>query len=239
MFWTEKFRINSHDCDTMGYAKPSSVLRYMQETAFLQHQNCGPTIAELRRDGKAFILSKLTMSIYSKLKAFDEITVTSWNIESKGASFNRCCRMYSKDVLVAELISVFALVDINTRRFVRVSDVELNFTPEDETVELDAPARLHIPDDVSLALNGEYTVYHSLCDENCHMNNTNYIDMFCNFIPDITEKRVATCSVSYQSEAELGCVLKVYRALDDEGIYYFKTVKPDGSINAISRIVLE
>ncbi len=238
MVWTEEYRINSHGCDCNGFVKPSEVLRYMHETANMQLLNCGPSNEELRADNKAFILSKVNMSIYDTLRAYDKIKVETWACESRGVSFNRCSRMYRGDDLVAEMLVVCALVDIETKQLCRVADVQFGFDAEDTVLELDAPGRIRIPAGLELALRGEHTVTYSQTDMNMHLNNTNYLDLFCDYLPNMKHKRVITVSINYSAEAPLGSTLKVYCA-EDDGTYYFRTVRDDGKTNAEAILMAE
>jgi len=238
MVWSEQYRINSHGCDLNGTVKPSVILRYMHETANLQMQHCGPSNDELRKQGKAFILSKINMSIYEQLHAFDSIKVETWAAESRGVSFYRCSRVFRGDELVAEMVGVFALVDIENKTFCRVNDVKFGFDTEDMMLELDMPSRIRIPDGLDLTLRGEHTVTYSQTDVNMHLNNTNYLDMFCDYLPNIKNKRVITVSINYSAEAPLGETLKVYCG-EDDGTYYFRTVREDGKTNAEAIIIAE
>lgn len=238
MIYTENYRISSHDCDFNGIARPSAILRYMHETSNLQLKEYGPSNDDLRKDGKAFILSKINLSFYKALRAFDNISVETWACESKGVSFYRCTRVLMGDDLVAEMVGVFALVDIENKSFCRVSDIKFGFEEEPTMLELDLPARFKIPSEVDLALQGEYTVSYSDTDENMHMNNTNYLDLFCNFLPDNKNNRVITAVINYQAEAPIGETVKIYRGEDDD-VYYFRTVREDGLVNSESRIMVD
>lgn len=238
MIYTEEYRINSHDCDFNGAVRPSAILRYMHETSNLQMQEYGPSNDELRADNKAFILSKINLSFYSELHAFDRIKVETWAVESRGVSFYRCSRVFRNDDLVAEMVGVFALVDISSKKFCKVSDVEFGFTSEPNMLELDLPARFKIPESVDLGLIGEYNVNYSDTDVNMHMNNTNYLDVFCDHLPDTKNNRVITAIINYQSEAPLGATVKVYRGEDEDG-YYFRTVRDDGNVNSEALIMTD
>ena len=238
MIYTEEYRINSHDCDFNGAVRPSAILRYMHETSNLQMHNYGPSNDELRADNKAFILSKINLSFYRELRAFDHIKVETWAVESHGVSFYRCSRVFRNDDLVAEMVGVFALVDISTRQFCKVSDVEFGFDTEPNMLELDIPSRFKIPDGIDLGLIGEYTVNYSDTDVNMHMNNTNYLDVFCDYLPNTKNCRVITAIINYQTEAPLGATVKVYRGEDDDG-YYFRTVRADGNVNAEALIMTD
>lgn len=237
MKWTENYRINSHDCDAAGKVRPSLVLRYMQETANLQLRTLGPTAEALVAADKAFILSRINISQYAPLYAYDDITVSSWACESHGVTFNRCYQMRRGEDIVAEAASVWALIGISDRKIYRVEDIELGFSV-DEPLELDAPRRVHIPRELTLSLVGERNVVYSDIDANNHMNNTNYPDMLCDFIPDMAHKRMLGCSINFANEARLGETLKIYMR-ESDGTYYFRTVRTDGAINVEAMIMVE
>ncbi len=238
MVWTEEYRINSHDCALNGIVKPSAILRYMHETANLQMLNCGPSNDELRADNKAFILSKVNLSLYGSLHAFDYIKAETWAVESRGVSFYRCSRVWHGEELVAEMVAVFALVDIETKRLCKVNEIEFGFDSEPNALELDLPSRFKIPQEIDLRLQGEYNVRYRDTDMNMHMNNTNYLDVFCDYLPDMKNHRVITALISYQAEAPLGSTIKVYRGKDDDA-YYFRTIRDDGKVNAESLIMID
>lgn len=237
MKWIENYRVNSHDCNERGSVRPSLMLRYMQETANLQLYNLGPTAEELVREDRAFILSRLNMSIYGELHAYENITVSTWACESRGVSFNRCYQIRRGDELIAEAVSVWGLIGISDRRIYRVEDVTLGFDV-DEPLELDAPKRVHIPRDMKLALVGERAVVYGDIDSNRHMNNTNYPDMLCDFIPDIERKRVLNVGITFAGEAKRGEVLKIYMA-ENDGQYYFRTIRTDGAVNVDATVMAE
>lgn len=228
MKWIENYRVNSHDCDERGRVRPSLILRYMQETANLQLRSLGPTAEELTALDRAFILSRLNMSIYGEIYAYENITVSSWACESRGVSFNRAYQIRRGDELIAEAVSVWGLIGISDRHIYRVEDAELGFDVDDP-LELDAPRRVHIPKDMNLSLVGEKTVVYGDIDANRHMNNTNYPDMLCDFLPDVLQTRVTGFVLSYLHEGTFGHTLRVLRT-ETEGGYLFRTVDADGTV---------
>jgi len=237
MKWTENFRVNSHDCDETGKVRPSLILRYMQETANLQLRALSPTREQLMNEDRAFILSRINISIYGELHAYDNITVRSWACESHGATFNRCYDIRRDDELIAEASSVWGLIGIQNRKIYRVDEIALGFETDDP-LELDSPKRLRIPKELTLSLVGERSIFYADIDVNRHMNNTNYPDMLCGFIPDIQYKRVLSICINFASDAKEGETLKVYTC-ESDGTYYFRTVKNDGSINTEAAIMVE
>lgn len=239
MKWTEEFKINSHDTDVSGIVRASLMMRYMQETANLQMWNLKPTYEELYERGMAFVLSKFKMSLYQPVHVHETISVSTWACESKGVSFNRCYQIQRNGVIIAEAVSVWALTGIHERKLYRVTDIETNYGT-DEMLELDLPARFRLPADMNLALVGERTIEYPDIDMNAHMNNTNYPDLLCSYIPheEMLQSRVIGLAINFVSEAKLGEVLKVYCGQSDD-TYYFKTQKSDTVTNIEAEVMLE
>lgn len=233
----ERYRVNTHDTDINQKLSLTGFLRYMQETAFYHMESARPSYTELFARGLAFILSRMTVSIYTDIDPHDEIEVETWAAESTGYSFNRCYRILKDGSIVAEAIAVWCLTDIKEKRFVRVSDFE-NGYGEDELLLLDIPKRLHIPAEDELSLVGEYTVRYADADLNRHMNNTIYGDLFCGFLPDMSGKRVIRFDISYRSEAPLYETMKLYMKEEEEGTYCIRSVI-GGKTNAEARIMTE
>ena len=84
---------------------------------------------------------------------------------------------------------------------------------------------------------GTYTVSYADTDQNRHMNNTRYADMYASFLP-MEGMRIRSLSISYLAEAPMGEVLRVFRVFKD-GVYYLRTVRADGKTNTEAEIILE
>lgn len=241
----ERYRVSEHDIDFNGNIRPALLLRYMQETNFLQHYNYPPTLAELReKRGRAFILSRLTMRIYRPLKSQSEIEVSSWLGPIKSTSLDRYNRVTCGDETVAEMASFWALVDVNTKRLVRpeVEDMGFGFS---EPLSLEVK-RLRIPRELHMEPVGRYHVGWSLIDVNRHMNNTYYPDMFLDFMPNgsLDGRMVTEMTIAYDREAPYGEDLIIMRAANgslmntsgqsDEAspteTVFFTAERPDGGL---------
>lgn len=230
--------VSPHDLGINNIATASAVLRYMQEAAFMHMASCPPSMDDLRAEGKAFIISKLSMSIYGVLRACDEIEISTWACESKGYSFLRCARIEKDGVIVAEMETVSALVDIEEKKLCRVTDYPQSYTNEAPLV-LDLPARLRIPQDVTLSLAGVHTVIYADCDLNHHVNNTHYPDIICSYLPSMEGRRIEKMCISYLNEAPLAQDVKVYVSAEEDGEIWVRTVREDGATNVECEIVLD
>ncbi len=237
MKFSYDFRVDTHDTDLNGIATATSVMRYMQETANLQHVYYGPTLDELRASGKAFILSRAALDINAPLYPQDKITVTSWLNEAKGFGFFRSTVINRGEERIAEMTTFWGTIDIESRHPLRVEEIKLGFDTENEALEVVSPMRFRPSRDTIYREAGEYTVTYGDCDQNIHLNNTNYPRVFCSYLPTMLGKRVKNLSINYLHEARLGTSFKVYSANDGD-TFLFKTELEDGNTGAEARIVL-
>lgn len=237
MKYSVDYMVDFHHTDINGIASASAVMRYIHEAANLQLEKYGPTIKDLEADNKVFILSRTSMRLYEPLREFEKLTAQTWHSQPKGASFDRYGRIFRDDTVVAELFSVFALVDTKENRICRADEKTFSFEP-DLPIELNLPKRISIPKDTILSVQGERKVYYMDCDRNGHMNNTVYPDMLCGFLPNMVGKRVSSIMINYLSEAKLGSSFKVYHG-ECGGIDYIRTLKEDGVIGAMAQITTE
>ena len=68
------------------------------------------------------------------------------------------------------------------------------------------------------------------------MNNTKYPDMYSNFLP-LGGKMIRSITINYSNEAQIGEKLRVQRG-EENGFYYFRTVRSDGKVNSEAQIEL-
>ena len=227
-----KIDVNIHDVDYNGVAKTSSILRYLQSAAQSQLTDNGMSYEKLKESGRAFILSRLKLEILRPLTAYTPITAISYPCESRGFSFLRCYALECDGEVVARAISAWALVDINNRSLIRVNDFNLGLPllPQNGLVL----NRTMMPSELIDV--GGYGVHYGDVDQNMHMNNTKYPDMYSSFLP-LQGKMIRSISINYANEASMGDKLRVQRA-ESNGIYYFRTLRSDGKVNSEAEIEL-
>lgn len=235
MKWTEEYPLSEHDMDLNDAARPSVLLQCIQESAYAQHRHLGPTLEELRQKGQAFLLSRISACFYEPVHAYDLLKVETFTTECKGFSYNRAARLFRGDTLIGEAVSVWALVDIETHRPIRVSEGGTFFEPE-PPIALPIAPRIAFPKENPPLTVGKHEVTYGEVDLNRHMNNTRYIDMLCHYLP-MEGKRVASLSINYLHEAAWREVLSVAMT-PWEGKYLFRTLRADGQTNVEAEVTL-
>ena len=228
MIHTEKYRTTWHDTDGNRFVRPTQILTYFEETSNLHMIAVGQPLDRVRDDaGLGFILSRLTMKFYNPIEAYKDISVETWTSEGRAFSTLRSFRLLADGGVAAEAITLWALVDINERRPVKISSYDFGFRHE-PPIDIDAPTRVAFPKDLELCKVGERKIYFSDCDYNIHMNNTRYPDMIRDFLPDPKNMRLKSLTLSFVHEAALGHTLSVYRGQKDERTYLFRTADENG-----------
>jgi acyl-ACP thioesterase len=83
---------------------------------------------------------------------------------------------------------------------------------------------------------GGYGVHYGDVDQNRHMNNTKYPDMYSNYLP-LDGKMIKSITIHYNNEAVIGEKLRVFRTNVGDN-YFFRTVRSDGKVNSEAQIEL-
>jgi acyl-ACP thioesterase len=230
--YTKRISVDIHDVDFNGVARASSLMKYMQLAAQAQLTDNKMSYDELKERKRAFILSRIRLEFTEPVRAFDLIDAVTFPCESRGFSFLRCYKLKKGEKTIARAVSLWALIDTDTRSLIRVNDFELGLTtyaPLDFTI-----GRFVIPK--NLVEVGKYRVSYGDVDQNVHMNNTRYPDMYASFL-DMTGKRISEITINYQNEAPIYDTLTVYLG-ELDGVYYMRTVRSDGKVNTEAEIRL-
>ena len=133
-------------------------------------------------------------------------------------------------ITIGRAASVWALIDTEARALVRVNDFDLGLTtlPQNELTL----GHIRLPSAITDV--GGYGVHYGDVDQNRHMNNTKYPDMFSNFLP-LDGKFINSITINYSNEAAIGDKLRVQRA-EENGFFYFRTLRSDGKVNSEAEI---
>ncbi len=237
MGWKETYRVMSHDVNMMGTFRAAAMMRYMQETAYRHMNGTGPAEGVLRRDGRAFLLSRIALNVKGTIRHGDDFELETWAEESSGISFGRTFLLRSeKGELIAEARSVWILYDFGARRIMRCSELEHSYGAEPPH-DMELPRRLTLPQELEFEPVGDHRVRYADVDVNGHMNNTVYADVLCGEIPEICsgEARVSSLYINYSNECKLGGTISICRG-GGAGDWYFRTYRDDGKHNVDARI---
>jgi acyl-CoA thioesterase FadM len=228
--YKEKITVDVHDLDFNGVCRASSLMKYIQSAAQSQLTGIGLSYDQLKAQGRAFILSRIKLEFSEPVHAYDALEAFTFPCHSRGYSFLRCYQLTREGRAVCRAASVWALIDTDTKALVKVNDFDLGLVTA-EPLDLSV-GHFRMPSTMRSV--GKYTVVYADLDQNCHVNNTRYADIYANFLP-LEGKRIDSMTINYAHEAVYGEQLDVQLA-EADGCYYIRTVKPDGVINSEAEI---
>lgn len=231
-YYSKNVEVDVHDVDFNGVARTSALMRYIQTAAQYQLTDNGMSYDQLKAKKRGFILSRIKMEFTESARAYEPLTAITFPCQSRGYSFLRCYKLQKNGKTICRAVSVWAMIDTDTRALVKVNDFDLalkTYDPLDMTLtRIAMPAEMHEV--------GKYTVSYGMLDQNRHMNNTRYPDIYATFLP-MDGQRIAEITINYANEAPCGDTLTVYRG-EENGYFYFRTVRSDGKTNSEAQIRL-
>lgn len=213
-----------------GVLRPTSLLAYLEDVGGAEMEAFPPSNDDLRARNMGFIASRIVIRIHKELREGMTVTLETWATDSRGLSFNRCYRMMHDGEAAVEVYSVWALLNFAEHKLLRITDIEAVGGEPEPPLTLDIPLRTRMPAAEELTEVAKRPVYYSDTDLNGHFNNTKYLNMLCDFVPDIDKRPLRGINISYVNEAPFGDILTVLRK-DDGDAVYFKTLRSDGKIN--------
>lgn len=241
-----KSYINVYNVDMNRKARPAGLLREMQECGSRQMADQRPSYDELLDKGQALMLSRLDMIIPEEVSLDEEIEVFTWPCPSARATFLRNYLVRKNGETAAMISSQWTLVNSKTRKIMKVDEVDFANYTMDEYVDVMPGGKLKISREEAEALAasravGLKTVRLSDVDYNGHMNNTNYVDVLCDYIPELTEgtHRVTAMRLHFSKEAPLGETIEIKRLQMPDGKYIFRTFRSDGELNVEAEFTIE
>lgn len=223
--YSKKIEVDIHDVDFNGVARLSSLMKYIQGAAQSQLTDNGKSYENLKAIKRAFILSRIKLEFRESVHAYERLEAETFPCDSRGYTFLRCYLLKKQGRTIGRAVSAWALIDTDSHALVPVRDFELGLetaSPLDLSL-----TRIAMPTELKKL--GEYTVVYSDLDQNNHMNNTRYPDMYSNFLP-LKDRRIDEITISYLNEATSGERLTVEGAAVGDR-FYIRSIKENGKIN--------
>lgn len=217
--FSETFPLFRHEGDLKGRMKPGALLRYAQQIATDQGNRIGLDREFYRKNHLAYLLAKQSLE-FTRIPLVDEnLTYTTVPERSRRACNKRLTLVTDEQGReVACVDSRWILVDTDTRRIVRRPPASLDGF-WNESVDRELSQR--IPKAEALQSAGLRRADYSLCDLNGHLNNTCYVDLACDLLPQsqVAAQGVRRVAIVYHREVPFGEYLELNYGQAEDGTY--------------------
>lgn len=204
----KKYIIEEKHCNAYGSVKLSALQLFMQECAGEDFNNYGTTGDEMRKNGMAFVITRVSMDIFREIRLGDKVEVFTAHDHSEGVSLIREFVITSQNGYCCRATTVWIVLNLNTRRILRPNAIE-NYPPTlnlfKEQVETEK--RIFAKDEITFPA-GEVLITSEYIDENGHVNNTYYQDFVAKVVSErYSDKKINHVQISYVHEAFEGATL--------------------------------
>lgn len=232
--------ITCYEADANQLMRPTAMLDLMQEAANVNASTLGFGYDEMINSNTAWVLSRTHVKFIDTPKWRQEVNLKTWH---KGVSK----LFHLRDFILSDkegnpmvlATTSWLIIDMNTRRLVRNSDLALSDTAMDA---IEAPAdKVVIPVDIEPELVRKHPVTWSEVDTNGHVNNVKYVVWAIDAVKteDVQERPLKELLINYDAEVMPGDTVKISRVRQDteDGVAYYITGKVADKQNFAVKLV--
>lgn len=198
--------VRYHELGPDGFLRPQALLDWLQDTAGMHTRLLGISVADLRKGGLTWVLSRLHLQLERLPRAETDLLLRTWPSSREGLFTCREFELYDRaENCLARATSSWAVLNVATRRPVRV---EGNVPPypllerraiADNFASLPVFAGGPAPEPL------DFRVMRSDLDGNRHVNNVRYVNWALEALPDrIAAAHLTGLEVSFRAEALYG-----------------------------------
>lgn len=202
-------KVKYSECDTNSKLTYHALLNYLQDSSTFHSEELGQSRQQLQDQGVAWILSFWQIYMDERPKQSQDIVVSTWPYSTKGLfglrnfAIDRVLPDGEKKQIV-RVNSVWVLIDVNTGRPIRIPEEVASHYPDEPKIEMDyCDRKIQVP--AEYEEKPAVTVPKYFIDTNKHMNNTKYVMLAEEYLPE--DFRVKEIRVEYKKAAVLGDVI--------------------------------
>lgn len=197
--------VRYHELDSHGNVSPVTLLNYLQDTAGLHAAQLGIAVADLRKQGLTWVLSRIHLIVTQYPRAGQNVIIRTWPSTRHGLF---CCREFeligTGELTYGRATTSWAVLDIDSRRPVKLEG-HLPAYPLN-------PHRIIDDDFATLPLFPEaatseypFRVLRSDLDTNHHVNNAIFARWALEAVPDaIAAGTLIDLEISFRAEVLYG-----------------------------------
>ena len=232
--------ITCYEADANQLMRPTAMLDLMQEAANVNASTLGFGYDEMINSNTAWVLSRTHVKFVNTPKWRQEVNLKTWH---KGVSK----LFHLRDFILSDkegnplvlATTSWLIIDLNTRRLVRNSDLALSDTAIDA---IETPAdKVVIPVDIEPELVRKHPVTWSEVDTNGHVNNVKYVVWAIDAVKaeDVQKRPLKELLINYDAEVMPGDIVKISRVRQEteDGVVYYITGKVDDKQNFAVKLV--
>lgn len=216
--FTRDLAVRYHELDSCGNLRVGTLLNYLQDTAGMHAALLGVSMAELRKLGLTWVLSRIHLVVERYPRADEIVTIRTWPATRQEVF---TCREFElrdgHGAWVARATTSWAVLNVTTRRPVRLEE---NLPPyplmPQRAVDDDFASLPAFPEPAATEMG--FRVLRSDLDLNNHVNNTIYVGWALEAVPDaVAAGKLTELEIAFRAEVRRGdCIVSRCSVTDTE-----------------------
>lgn len=219
----EKFKVRAAEAAANGLAKPSAVINYFQEAAWVHADVLGVSVPTLMEKGHTWVLHRLLITFISPIPSRSTVEIETWpsGIE-KYFTFRDFRFRNEKKEVVAEGCTAWVVIDVSKRKLVPVPEYIISGRHVVENRHLPHPID-KLPEPGEMHSGPHFRVFYDHLDQNNHVNNVHYLEWMLNSLPQdyLLHMHLKEIDIQFKSECLLNDeVATEYQLLADNEVLH-------------------
>jgi len=216
--FTKDFPVRYHELDHCGKLRVATLLNYLQDTAGMHATLLGVSMADLRKLGMTWVLSRIHLMVDRYPRAGETVTIRTWPAIRQEVFTCREFELFDHHGgRVARATTSWAVLNTGTRRPVRLEGTLPVFplTPQ-RAVDDDFASLPAFPGTATAEMN--FPVLRNDMDLNNHVNNTVYAGWALETVPDsVAAGSLVELEIVFRAEVRRGDNIISRCAVEDSG----------------------
>ncbi|MCB0369570.1 MAG: hypothetical protein KDD45_09025, partial [Bdellovibrionales bacterium] len=203
--YTAHYKVTTYDADPFGYAKPSSLMNYMQDASGMHAVQWGLSVFDLFTEGKTWVISRYHLKIFNRPSIGKEIVIKTWPSTIQKLFILREFEAYSEpSKLIAKASISVAMIDLKTKKPIPLgNNMPLHYLTPQRTITEDFT---HLEKIIQPTRTIELPVMLRDLDANGHVNHVVYAQWALEAVPTETwnTHHLSGIEINYKAEVRHG-----------------------------------
>jgi len=232
------FTVQYYETDQRGFARPVALLNYLQSAAGDHAALLGVAVADLRKSGHTWVLSRLHLTMERYPRVGNTVRIRTWPVSRTTLFTVRDFELFDNEgALLGRATTSWAVLNLKTRRPVKLLDVLPMYPLNPERALNDPFSTLPLLEQSEYEL--RLPVLRGDLDINRHVNNTVYAGWALETIPEDVDStcRLAAIEIGFRAEALYGDTIVARTARAENAACYIHCVENGSDGRELARLL--
>jgi len=215
---TYEYSVAPENIDFQGQVTVPSICGNIINSIGQNIRKEGYGIDVMKKSNRTWVLLRSAFEIDTRPELYDILSVTVWPVPGDGITYNRCIRITDgKGNEIGRGTTEWCILDIGSRRPIFP---DLGLEAMGAGIPCKSPRRIT---DFAPEVTDKRKIGYSACDFNGHLNNTHYIEMFYDLLPEeiLSTTSPIRLDINYRHEAVCGNTVSIGLKETETGDFLF------------------